>query len=158
VEKLMRRSVTTKTGADLTSFGHTLLLKMAKEVTPETFGVTKREAERAARTIVSKAKPSTYATNAAIFAALAPAAGALSKGVGAATIAKSKRLPAAAKAFRKALFSKPEAVESAVRGGVVGAALTGIGHGRETLKAKETVKKYIEEGKGPGKTVLKKVL
>lgn len=148
IQKLMDAKTIDKTSAAvLVAFGAELLTKQAddREVSADEFKVTRREAERAARTLADKGSGAKKAlTNMGTFAALGPATRTLAKGVSAAALAKKGRGRAAIDAMKGALKDKGALIEQVSGGAMTGAAVTALSEGREARGARKTISKYLE--------------
>jgi hypothetical protein len=124
---------------------------------PEEFKVTKREAERAARSLADdRAVPRRVARNMATFAVLSPTIGTASKGVAAALTSKGRRSRAALDAMRTAIKDKRGLIEKGVGGAGMGAALSALTEGRNVRRSRQTVESYLKKTR-PDKPVRDKL-
>ena len=123
---------------------------------PGEFKVTKREAERAARRLVSEGTtPRRVARNMGTFAVLGPAVGTAAKGIAAAATSKGRRGSAALGAMKAAIKDKPALIEKSVGGAGMGAALTALSEGRDIRRSRVTVEKYLKETQAKKPTIEK---
>ena len=163
IRRLIQAQRLDKTAGDMSfrAFASILTKHAAeKEVTADSFKVTRREAERAARTLAAGPSAKKTLGHMGTFATVGPGMRVLAKGVAAGATSPGRRMSASLRAMGSALKDSKSRIEDVVAGAGTGAVLSTLQEARGKREARDKVQRYISEARPvtPIKNKLKAVL